>query len=313
MKNLRKIVQLFLFVLMAFLSASPQPCRAQPLPRFFLPVEKANARYDTPENALVARISSLVHQDIDWYFETLTPETVTIHKQLYQKAGLEPEVALKLYHKGTRYLIIDQEPYNGYIIVTGKSIKPDGTIQMGASLFEQVDGHWKTAFPSSDDETLMGRLQDKMDYIRPDDFFSVEGRFLPSTFHRGSDARLPSVTGESVALPPAKEQVLCVLDNLRDLKGEPIALERVDLESLLANHVVRATGVALLSREQVKVKLGLSLYDGAVLRCLFDRAQLRDSQETQKDDPEVTVFGRLKDGTPFQARVGNAGVGLKGK
>jgi len=300
MKISRDVASFFLFIVLNF-----HVCGAESLPMVIAPVDKPNAKYDSPENAFVARLSSLIHRDIDWYFETLTPETVTIHKQLYQKAGLEPEVAFKLYHEGTRYLIIDKETYNGYVIVTGKSIKADGTIQMGASLFEQVDGQWKTTYPLVEDEYLMGRLQKKLDYIRPDEILSAEGRFFPSTFSRDWVARITTeIEKKTMGAQIAEEiNILCVLGNITDLEGNPIAPDVVEFESLLANHVVKARNPRLMSKEQVGKNPHLSMYEGAVLLCSFNQYQLLKSLDSLEAESDITVFGRLKDNTPFQARV----------
>lgn len=108
------------FLLLAGLAA---PLRAaSSLPMFFTPVEKKEARYDTPKHAVVARISSLIHRDIDWHFKTLTPETVRIEKQVHQKAGLDPRIAFSLIREGTKYLIADSVPYHDCSIVTLKDL-----------------------------------------------------------------------------------------------------------------------------------------------------------------------------------------------
>lgn len=183
--------------------------------------------------------------------------------------------------------------------------KADGSIQMGASLFEQVDGQWKTTYPLVDDKRLMGRLQKKLDYIRPDEIFSAEGRFFPSTFSRDWVARLTTeIENKAMGAQVAEEiNLICVLGNITDLQGNPIAPDAVEFESLLANHVVKAGNPRLLGKEQVGENPHLSMYEGAVLICSFNQYQLLKSLDSFEAESDVTVFGRLKNDTPFQARV----------
>lgn len=46
-------------------------------------IDKDQARYDTPENAYAAMISSLIKKDLEWYYETLTEESAARDKRRF--------------------------------------------------------------------------------------------------------------------------------------------------------------------------------------------------------------------------------------
>jgi len=305
MNPLRHVVPqlLCVFLLLVGLAA---PLRADSsLPMFFTPVEKKDARYDTPEHAVVARISSWVHRDIDWHFETLTPETVRIEKQIHQKAGLDPKIAFSLIREGTKYLIADSEPYLGYAIVTLKALDADGSIEIGASLIEQIDGQWKTAIPPVDDTLLMDRLRDKMDCIRPHEMLSVEAQIVPPSLGQAWLAEGDPDTQKAGMDEPTETEALifCALGNITGHGGNTLNPEAIQTDTLLANHVAKPCHVAILYPGRVGRKPQLRKYDGAVLLCAFRQEDLAKAKGYLDSDTELILFGRLKDDTIFLAKA----------
>ncbi|BCS94802.1 hypothetical protein DSLASN_04340 [Desulfoluna limicola] len=305
MKTLRHAGPLLLCVCL-MLAGLAAPLRADSsLPMFFRPVEKKDARYDTPEHAVIARISSLVHRDIDWHFQTLTPETVRIEKQIHQKANLDPKIAFSLIREGTKYLIADSEPYLDYAIVTLKALDADGAIKTGASLIEQIDGQWKTALPPVDDTLLIDRLRDKMDYIRPHEILSVEGQVIPPSLGQVWLVETDTNTEKlAINAPTATEAlVYLALGNITGHGGNTLTPEAIQMDTLLANHVAKPCQVAILNPGRVVRIPRLRKYDGAVLLCAFRQQDLAKAKGYLESDTELTLFGRLNDETAFLAKA----------
>jgi len=117
-------------------------------------IEKTQADYLTPENTFAAKISALLQRDLDWYYETLSPETVLQVKKLFREAEIDPERKFGLVDSKNQYYITEKKPYKHGILLVGESKNPDGRIIRGPVTLIQVNGLWKITSEFAFDEEL---------------------------------------------------------------------------------------------------------------------------------------------------------------
>ena len=106
-------------------------------------LEKGDVKYATPEETYAANISALLSHDLDWYYETLTVATAAEDKELYQKAGIDPEKKFNLVDAEEEIFVLDKKAYRTGILLIMMSRSPDGLIMRGSVTLVQVDGQWK--------------------------------------------------------------------------------------------------------------------------------------------------------------------------
>lgn len=119
-------------------------------------IEKSQAHYKTVENAAAAANSALLQYDLDWYYETLTSEAATYHKQLFADAGIDPQRLFGLIDEDDEEYILDKKPYkDGLLVISeNRANDIDGTILTVPAIFVLEDDLWKATFKYSGDEEL---------------------------------------------------------------------------------------------------------------------------------------------------------------
>lgn len=126
-------------------------------------INKDTANYLSPENAFTAKISALIHSDIDWYYETLTYDTAEKDKKLFKEAGIDPKRNFDLIDANDHFFILDKKTYQNGIVLLIESRKADGRILRGPSVLVRENGLWKTTTEFAADK----ELHDYLEVIEP--------------------------------------------------------------------------------------------------------------------------------------------------
>lgn len=129
-----------------------------------VPVDRAAARYDTPENAYTSMVSALISEDIEWYFETLSVQSAEKKAALYKNYNVDPQIIFNSVKYSKRTSVIDKKNYNDGILLIVETINNDGSVLTGPSVFVLENGMWKShqLFLSDDDPVF-----DYLYYIPP--------------------------------------------------------------------------------------------------------------------------------------------------
>ncbi len=117
-------------------------------------IDRSQATYDTPENTLEAQISALLAEDLEWYYETLTQESVALEKEIFKDAGMDPEKTFEVVDEGDQDFIIDKIAYKDGVILVGKTVTKEGYVLIGPAVFVKENGLWKQTFEYNTDEEL---------------------------------------------------------------------------------------------------------------------------------------------------------------
>jgi hypothetical protein len=142
-----------------FVSILLQPCKLSHAQESGYPfkldvIDKSQAKYDTPENTLAAKISALLIKDLAWFYETLTRESAALGKKLFQEAGIDPAKNFEMVDETDQFFIINKIPYKTGIVLVGKIVSKDGSILIGPAVFVKEDGLWKQTTEFNTDEEL---------------------------------------------------------------------------------------------------------------------------------------------------------------
>ncbi|MCK4604803.1 MAG: hypothetical protein KAU41_08980, partial [Deltaproteobacteria bacterium] len=143
-------------------------------------IEKDQATYDTPENALAAMCSSSIREDLEWYYETLTEETALEDKKAFQEAGIDPRKESEVFRKYFKEAyIIDKHIYGHSIILVVDIHTTSGTIFTLPYTFVEEHNKWKMTNKFAGDEDLWEYL----DYIKPEEIISSTTIIRPNRWN----------------------------------------------------------------------------------------------------------------------------------
>jgi hypothetical protein len=143
----------FLFILHAIFL--PSLCLSEYLLPFkIVPIEKSQASYATPEDAFTAKISALLHHDLEWYYDSLTIETAVKDKQLFQEAGIDPERKFDLVSYSDDIFIIKKINYKNGVLLVARTQTKEGYLMQGAATLVLENGFWKTTSKFAYDDEL---------------------------------------------------------------------------------------------------------------------------------------------------------------
>ena len=117
-------------------------------------IHKNQAHYNTPENTLAAGFSALMHNDLEWYYNTLTEKSAEQDKAQFAEAGIDPNENLNLVEPADQLFLLDKLNYRDGILLYIKTVSPDGTLATGPVVFVQEKGLWKQTFEYASDQEL---------------------------------------------------------------------------------------------------------------------------------------------------------------
>jgi hypothetical protein len=200
-------------------------------------VTKNKADYLTPENALAAGFSALMHNDLEWYYQSLTEKSADQDKAQLAKAGIDPNENLDLVEIGDQLFLIDKSNYKNGMLLHIKMVSPDGTIATGSVVFVQEKGLWKQTFEYAADEDLYVYL----DAAPPEEIFNTEIRLFPDHWNYQWYQQILNKKSKQQGSDLKTVSVLCVLGNIKDTSGNIQSVEDIDPETLVLNYVVKPT------------------------------------------------------------------------
>lgn len=107
-------------------------------------IQKNQADYSTPENAVSSFFSSSISGDLSWRNESITVETLKIKTEIAQKAGVDITNEMDSIRRNVKEAnIVQKIPYKtGYILVVDIQ-SPSGDIFTLPYVFVQERGLWK--------------------------------------------------------------------------------------------------------------------------------------------------------------------------
>lgn len=105
---------------------------------------KEQASYSTPEEAVSAFFSANMAADLDWYYETLTTESVLQEKTDFHKSGLDPMSGINVFKNAfSSASIINSFEYLDTTVVLVKIVNIEGNaIELPYTLVKE-NGEWK--------------------------------------------------------------------------------------------------------------------------------------------------------------------------
>ncbi|MBU4152541.1 MAG: hypothetical protein KKD63_06650, partial [Proteobacteria bacterium] len=206
------------------------PINAFDYPYKLIIVDQSKASYATPEETLSSNFSALLHQDLDWYYNTMTQATAEEDKQLFQEAGIDLKSNFDLVDKNDETFILENRPYKTGILLIAVSRRPDGFVMRSSVPFVQVNGQWKitSEFGYDPDLDQYDSLVLPSQIVTP---FSV--RFHPEEldlnwYHK--------IKGQQVE----HAEVVCVLQGIKDGDGDGkvLPVSEITPTSLYLNDIV---------------------------------------------------------------------------
>lgn len=107
-------------------------------------IQKKQADYSTPENAMSSFFSSSISGDLSWRNESITVETLQIKTDFAQKAGVDITYEMDSIRRNVKEAnIVQKIPYKtGYILVVDIH-SPTGNIFTLPYVFVKESGLWK--------------------------------------------------------------------------------------------------------------------------------------------------------------------------
>lgn len=290
--------------------------KALDYPHRLVMIDKDNANYATPEDAYAANISSLLHRDLAWYYETLTPETAREDKKIFQEAGIDPEKNFDLIQKNEERFILENRPYKTGVLLIGILRRKDGAIIRGSAPLIQVNGQWKltSEFGYDPERERYNDLVLPSQIITP---FSV--RIHPEEldltwYHK--------VKGQQVE----NTEVVCVLQGIKDGDGKVLPVSEISTTSLYLNDLVphspwsssknKPIDILIIAKPDEympgefksfnswwkKANIPYST-ENPVMLVKFNQYKVMQTlaNPTPDKEYELSITGRLKDDRPFKS------------
>jgi hypothetical protein len=295
-------------------------------------IEKDQATYDTPENALAAMCSSSIREDLVWYYETLTEETALEDKKAFQEAGIDPRKEGEVFRKYFKEAyIIDKHIYGHSIILVIDIHTTNGTIFTLPYTFVKEHNKWKMTNKFASDE----KLWDYIDYIKPEEIISSTTIIRPNRWNLNWYNWIKEHLEERKWIKGFAERVciLCIIGNLEDNEGNPHGVEEMVPGTLLLNYLVHPQPWRFGQGEKIALILDLGEdrdlnkirgfkdwhngsefskeYKGPVMLVKFNKFKAMEtiSEMIPEEEYDITVSGELRDGKRF---IGSAKITITG-
>jgi hypothetical protein len=285
-------------------------------------IDKSQALYNTPENTLAAKISALLAKDLEWFYETLTKETVSISKKLFKDAGLDPGKKFDMVDESDKNFIIDKIPYKNGVILVGKMVVKDGSILIGPAVFMKEDGLWKQTIEYNTDE----ELEKYRDLIMPEEIISSTIKINPKRWNPNWYNWIKEYVEEKEWIEHFAERVsiLCMIADLKDDQGKPYSVKEIVPETILFNYLLppqpwrfnREEKVVLIVKSKensyLKERKGfkewhhtnklLKKYKSPVMLVKFNKFKAMETlpEMSPGKEYEATISGELKNGKRFK-------------
>ena len=314
-----KCIWIFLCILTVLLTNENTYSSDSNYPITLEKIDRSQARYDTPENTFAAKISALLAKDLEWFYETLTKETVSISKKLFKDNGLDPEKNFDMVDENDKNFIINKIPYKNGIILVGKSISKDGSILIGPAVFIKEDGLWKQTIEYNSDE----ELEQYEDVITPEEIMSSAIKIHPDRWSLNWYNWIKEHMEEKEWVRHFAERVsiLCMITNLKE---KPYSVEEIVPETILFNYLLPPQPWGFNSEEKValiveskenrylKKRKGfkewhnrsklLEKYKSPVMLIKFNKFKAMETlpEMSSGKEYEVTLSGELKNGKRFK-------------
>ena len=317
-----KCIWIFLCILIVLLVSGNTYSSDSNYPIKLERIDRTQAQYNTPENTFAAKISALLAKDLEWYYEALTKETVSINKKLFKEAGLDPGKNFDMVAESDKNFIIDKIPYKNGVILVGKIVSKDGSILIGPAVFIKKDGLWKQTIEYNADEELLKYR----DLIMPEEIISSAIKIYPKRWSFNWYNRIKEhMEGKKWVRHFAERvSILCVITDLKDNQGKPYSVKEIVPETILLNYLLspqpwRFNGeekVALIvqSKENryLKKRKGfkkwhhtnklLKKYKDPAMLVKFNKFKAMETlpEMIPGKEYEVTLSGELKNGKRFK-------------
>jgi hypothetical protein len=302
------------FSFMLFFIFSNTLAQAKSYPIRINVITKNQADYKIPENTLAAGFSALMHNDLEWYYNTLTENSAAQDKAQFAEAGIDPKKNLDLVETGDQLFLLDQIKYKDGILLHIKVVSPDGTIANGPVVFVRENGLWKQTFEYSADQDLHIYL----DAAPPEEILNTEIRLFPNHWNYQWYQQMLNKKPKQQVSDLKKISLLCVLGNLKDTDGNVRSVEDIDPETVVLNYVVKPIpwragqkkeSAVLIDKNNTNQLIPESFeiweqqhqtrqnFKGPVMLIRFSKFEAVNSLENLDDGKTftVSVSGKLKD------------------
>lgn len=117
-------------------------------------IDKTQADYLTPENAMSALRSALLIEDIGWVDETMTLEDAQKQIQEFQEAGIDRGQLFAMEKAVKESFIVDKVNYKDAVMLIVEDTGYSGSVKKYPIAFINVTGLWKVTNKFSSDEEL---------------------------------------------------------------------------------------------------------------------------------------------------------------
>ena len=294
-------------------------------------IDREQTKYDTPESTYAAMISSLITEDLDWYYETFTEESAVENNREYQEAGIDPRKKFDTVKGLKDIFIIDKIEYKSGIVLIIETHEQNGTIMQGPSTFVKEYNKWKVTNEFASDEDLWEYL----DYIKPEEILSSTTIIRPNRWNLNWYNRIKEHIEEREWIKGFAERVciLCMIGNLKDNEGNSHSVEEIVPEKLLLNYLVHPQPWWFGQGEKIALIFDLregrdlnkmrgfknwhnenkfsKKYKGPVMLVKFNKFKAMEtlSEMIPGEEYDIIVSGELKDGKRFK---GSAKITIKG-
>ena len=215
-------------------------------------IDKAQARYDTLENAYVALYSAQIKKDLEWLYETLTEESAEEIKRLFEEAGIDPIKIFDSERKEKQTFIIGKKEYNGDVLLIIEHNEKDGTTTRIPVTFIIENGQWKRTNKYADNE----ELHEYLDYIKPEEIISSAIKIHPDRWNLNWYNRIKEHMEEKEWIRHFAERVsiLCLIGNLKDNQGTPYSVKEIVPETILLNYLLHPQPWRFKNEEKIALQ-----------------------------------------------------------
>ena len=284
-------------------------------------INREQTKYDIPESTYAAMISSLITENLDWYYETFTEESAVDNKREYQEADIDPRKKFDTVKGLKNIFIIDKIEYKSGIVLVVETHEQNGTIMQGPSTFVQEHNKWKMTNKFASDEDLWEYL----DYIKPEEIISSSTRIRPNRWNLNWYNWIKEHVEEKKWIRRFAERVciLCIIGDLKDNEGNPHRVEEIAQETLLLNYLVHPQPWKFGQEEKTALIFDLregrdlnkmrgfkdwhdgskflKKYKGPVMLVKFNKFNAMEtlSEMIPGKEYDIIVSGELKDGKRF--------------
>ena len=320
------IKQFFRFVCIFFcicLTIQADCYALQNYPIKFSVINKTDAKYDTPENAFIAKKSALINHDLEWYYESLSTDTVKLYKQLFSKNNIDPSKIFDTVNRNDITIIYGKQIYKDGVILLVETTTPAGITLYGPVVLVQEDGLWKTTVKYRADNDL----KQYFEVIKPEFQNKFSLMVYPSKWNISLDNGLS--TRSRIKKATFQDHKISVLMVISPKENAGVSLTEILPETLRLNRTVLPTPWpsfrykrAVYPEEYAHIilspkdcdraerkkfgkwwgRLPDKIFDRPVMLVRFDMHQSVQSLLEMNGDEEceVSLTGKLKNGSQFK-------------